>query len=55
MDVFNAQTATILQGNRRGANMGVMNVYDIDIEDFINAKSYDEGKLNHFNVSVYGR
>ena len=52
MDVFNAQTATILQGNRRGANMGVMNVYDIDIEDFINAKSYDEGKLNHFNVSV---
>lgn len=52
MDVFNAQTATILQGNRRGANMGVMNVYNMDIEDFITAKSYDEGKLNHFNVSV---
>lgn len=52
MDVFNAQTSTILQGNRRGANMGVMNVYNIDIEDFITAKSYDEGKLNHFNVSV---
>ena len=52
MDVFNSQTATILQGNRRGANMGVMNVYNIDIEDFITAKSYDEGKLNHFNVSV---
>ncbi len=52
MDVFNAQTATILQGNRRGANMGVMNVYNMDILDFINAKSYDEGKLNHFNVSV---
>lgn len=52
MDVFNAQTATILQGNRRGANMGVMNVYNMDIEDFIAAKSYDEGKLNHFNVSV---
>lgn len=52
MDVFNAQTATILQGNRRGANMGVMNVYNMDIEEFINAKSYDEGKLNHFNVSV---
>lgn len=52
MDVFNAQTATILQGNRRGANMGVMNVYNMDIEEFITAKSYDEGKLNHFNVSV---
>lgn len=52
MDVFNAQTATILQGNRRGANMGVMSVYNMDIEDFITAKSYDEGKLNHFNVSV---
>lgn len=52
MDVFNAQTATILQGNRRGANMGVMNVYNMDILDFITAKSYDEGKLNHFNVSV---
>ena len=52
MDVFNAQTTTILQGNRRGANMGVMNVYNMDIEDFITAKSYDEGKLNHFNVSV---
>ena len=52
MDVFNSQTATILQGNRRGANMGVMNVYNMDIIDFITAKSYDEGKLNHFNVSV---
>lgn len=52
MDVFNAQTATILQGGRRGANMGVMNVYSMDIEEFINAKSYETGKLNHFNVSV---
>jgi len=52
MDVFNAQTATILQGSRRGANMGVMSVYNMDIEDFINAKSYDANKLVHFNVSV---
>jgi len=52
MDVFNAQTATILQGNRRGANMGICSVYNMDIEDFISAKSYDEGKLVHFNVSV---
>lgn len=52
MDCFNAQTATILQGNRRGANMGVMSIYNMDIEEFINAKSYDAGKLNHFNVTV---
>lgn len=52
MDVFNAQTATILQGGRRGANMGVLSVYHMDIEDFIHAKSYDAGKLVHFNVSV---
>lgn len=32
--------------------MGVMNVYDIDIEDFINAKSEDKKKLEHFNLSV---
>lgn len=52
MDVFNAQTSTILQGGRRGANMGVCSVYNMDIEDFISAKSYDKGKLVHFNVSV---
>jgi ribonucleoside-diphosphate reductase alpha chain len=52
MDVFNAQTNTILQGNRRGANMGIMNVYSIDIEDFINAKSNDSKRLEHFNLSV---
>lgn len=52
MDVFNAQTATILQGNRRGANMGIMNVYDMDILDFINAKSKDKNRLEHFNLSV---
>lgn len=51
-NVFNAQTATILQGNRRGANMGVLNVYHPDIEAFITAKSYEAGILNHFNLSV---
>ena len=48
MDVFNAQTETTIQGQRRGANMGVMNVYDMDIETFINAKASDAAKLNHF-------
>lgn len=52
MDVFNAQTATILQGNRRGANMGILNIYHPDIEEFITAKSYEAGKLVHFNLSV---
>lgn len=51
-NVFNAQTATILQGNRRGANMGVLNVYHPDVEDFINAKSYEAKTLNHFNLSI---
>ena len=52
MDVFNAQTETTIQGQRRGANMGVMNVYHMDIETFINAKAEDKNKLNHFNLSV---
>lgn len=51
MEVFDAQTDTILQGNRRGANMGVLNIYHPDIEDFITVKS-STGKLTHFNLSV---
>ena len=52
MHVFNTQTATIQAGSRRGANMGVLNVYHPDIEEFISAKSYEAGILNHFNLSV---
>lgn len=51
MEVFDTQTSTILQGNRRGANMGVMNIYHPDIEQFITAKTI-EGKFTHFNLSV---
>ena len=51
MEVFNTQTSTILQGNRRGANMGVMNVYHPDIIKFITAKT-EKGKFEHFNLSV---
>lgn len=52
MDVFNAQTATVMQGSRRGANMGVLSIYHPDIEEFIDAKSKDRSKLNHFNLSI---
>ena len=52
MDVFNAQTATVQQGSRRGANMSMLSVYHPDILEFIHAKSSTEGRLNHFNLSV---
>lgn len=52
MDVFNAQTATILQGGRRGANMGILSIYHPDIFSYLDAKSYDEGRLVHFNLSI---
>ena len=52
MDVFNTQTATILQGGRRGANMGILSIYHPDIFDYLAAKSYDEGRLTHFNLSI---
>ncbi len=52
IDVFNTQTGTITQGGRRGANMGVLNIYSIDIEEFIMAKSKDSESLKFFNLSV---
>lgn len=52
MDVFNAQTATVMQGSRRGANMGVLSIYHPDIEEFIYVKSQTPNRLNHFNLSV---
>lgn len=52
MDVFNAQTQTVEQGSRRGANMGILNIYHPDIEEFIEAKSKDKNRLCHFNLSI---
>jgi ribonucleoside-diphosphate reductase alpha chain len=52
MDAFNSQTHTILQGGRRGANMGILMLYHPDIFQYLEAKSYDEEKLIHFNLSI---
>lgn len=52
MEVFDSATHTILQGGRRGANMGILNIYHPDIFEFLDSKSFDAGKLVHFNLSV---
>lgn len=52
MDVFDAQTKTVMVGSRRGANMGVLSVYHPDIFEYVTAKSKDENRLTQFNLSV---
>lgn len=34
------------------ANMSVLMIYHPDIFEYLNSKSYDEGKLVHFNLSI---
>ncbi len=51
MKVFDVMCSTIMQGNRRGAQMATFHVWHPDIEDFISAKD-DLTQLTNFNISV---
>lgn len=48
---FDRETETINSGNRRGANMGIVNVDHPDILDFIYAKA-ERKEITNFNVSI---
>ena len=51
MGVFDKMCSTIMQGNRRGAQMGTFHVWHPDVIDFIEAKD-DLKELTNFNISV---
>jgi len=52
MNIINSVTEVVKQGGkRRGANMGIMEVWHPDIEKFITNKT-EPGVLENFNVSV---
>ncbi len=48
---FDKETEVINSGNRRGANMGILDIYHPDIIEWIHSKT-TEGQLANFNISV---
>ena len=48
---FDKETEVINSGNRRGANMGILDVAHPDILDFVYAKAA-RGEITNFNVSI---
>jgi ribonucleoside-diphosphate reductase alpha chain len=51
MKVFDVMCSTIMQGNRRGAQMATFHVWHPNILDFVTAKD-DLTQLTNFNISV---
>lgn len=52
MNIINSVTEVVKQGGkRRGANMGIMEVWHPDVEKFITKKT-EPGVLENFNISV---
>ncbi|MEM0456401.1 MAG: adenosylcobalamin-dependent ribonucleoside-diphosphate reductase [Nitrososphaerota archaeon] len=52
MKIIDTVTEVVKQGGkRRGANMGILEIWHPDIEKFINSK-VNEGYLENFNISV---
>lgn len=52
MHVFDKSASTIASsGHRRGAQMGILNVWHPDIEEFIDSKMFKDA-LRYFNISV---
>lgn len=53
MDIFDTVCASVsAAGNRRGAQMGVLDIDHPDIMEFVHAKT-NEDRLRRFNVSVW--